>query len=211
MINYVPADDESIDVRLPQTGDKFMAEAPFANGAALARAPDERLYHMRHGYKLAADLLIKEAEEQAPTRRKLVYPIAFCYRHYLELTLKAILSEYGAMAGVRENWSSHNLQVLWKDVRALVANCGIGLPDNVWTEAFCARIEELTEIDRSSDAFRYPADRTGAEFKGGASLVDLAAMRETMQAIENYLEEIDGRLQHFENCYSIELSSITFY
>ena len=49
---------------------------------------------MAEGYKRAADLLIERAKESTQLRNMLVYPIVFCYRHYLELTLKAMLATY---------------------------------------------------------------------------------------------------------------------
>ncbi len=95
--------------RWPAIGDKlFSAERP-AYGAVLGHHPEERLYHLIGG----VGLLVEKAKAQARRRRKLVYSIVFCYRHYLELTLKSVLQQYGPLGDLTSSWTHHRVD-LWR-------------------------------------------------------------------------------------------------
>ena len=44
---------------------------------------------LSNGYKKAGDLLVEEADGN---RNFIVYPIIFCYRHFVELSIKGLLA-----------------------------------------------------------------------------------------------------------------------
>ena len=73
---------ECITERWPQTGDRLFAPS---RTATLAHTPDERLYRLTRGYKRAADVLVENTLCARGDQRNLIYPIVFCYRHYIEL------------------------------------------------------------------------------------------------------------------------------
>jgi hypothetical protein len=179
-------------------GDKLFSQGEPAYGACLSRHPGERLYQLIEGYKLAADLLVEQGEDEAWRRRKLVYPIVFCYRHFLELTLKAMLDEYGEMANISPNWSHHRLENLWNDFRALLRNLGSDQPEDDGTEAVERCIAEFAKIDPSSLTFRYPIDKKGQSFDVDHEMIDLLLLRDTIQAIENYFVGCDGFLNEMK-------------
>lgn len=182
------------DFRWPKIGDKLFSHDQLAYGAFLAHHPDERLYHLTEGYKLAADLLVDQAEAEAWRRRKLVYPIVFCYRHFLELTLKAMLEQYGSMGNVTANWSHHRLEDLWRDFRTLLRNLGSDHPEEHGTDAVEQCLAEFAKIDPFSETFRYPSSRKGQPFDIDCEMIDLLQLRDTVQAIENYFMGSDGFL-----------------
>ena len=184
------------DFRWPKMGDKLFLEGQPAYGAFLARHPGERLHHLTEGYKLAADLLVEQAEAEAWRRRKLVYPVVFCYRHFLELTLKAMLEQYGAMGDVAPNWAHHRLEDLWSDFRALLRNLDADHPEEQGTEAVEQCIAEFAKIDPFSETFRYPTSRKGQPFEIDHEMIDLLQLRSTVQAIDNYFTGTDGFLGH---------------
>ena len=95
MSKTMSIDLRETDLGWPEIGDRLFLEGHGAEGAFLANRPGERLYHLTIGYKQAADLLVEQTEIKAWSRQKLVYPIVFCYRHFLELTLKALLNSLG--------------------------------------------------------------------------------------------------------------------
>ena len=111
------------DFQWPEIGDTLFSQGTPVNAAFLERHPDYRSYHMTRGYKLAADLLVEQAEARGFSRRRqLVYPIVFCYRHFLELSLKDMLEKYGPMANVEPNRKGHQLESLWSNFRILLDN-----------------------------------------------------------------------------------------
>lgn len=182
------------DFRWPAIGDKlFSAEQP-AYGAILGHHPEERLHHLTGGYKLAADLLVEQAEAQAWRRRKLVYPIVFCYRHYLELTLKSFLQQYGQLGELTSSWNHHRLEDLWRDYRTLLRAVGEETSEEQGTRAVEQCVAEFAKIDPASDAFRYPTRRRGQPFGTELEMLDLISLRNTMQGIENYFLAADGFL-----------------
>lgn len=182
------------DFRWPTIGDRlFSAQWP-AYSAFLSRHPEERFYHLTGGYKLAADLLVEQAEAQAWRRRKLVYPIVFCYRHYLELTLKALLQCYGSLGGLTASWSHHKLEDLWRDYRTVLGTVGGETSEDQGTDAVAHCVAEFAKIDPTSDAFRYPTSRRGQPFAVEIEMLDLLALRNTMQAIETYFLAVEGFL-----------------
>lgn len=48
---------------------------------------------MIDGYKMAADCLVDDADDSERKRNRLIYPIVFCYRHFLELSLKHVIAD----------------------------------------------------------------------------------------------------------------------
>lgn len=187
------------DFRWPNIGDKLFSQSQPAYGAFLAHHTGERLHHLTEGYKLAADLLVDQAEAEAWRRQKLVYPIIFCYRHFLELTLKAMLEEYGSMGNIASNWSHHRLEDLWRDFRTLLRHLGADQPEEQGTEAVEQCIAEFAKIDPFSETFRYPTNRKGQSFDVDDDVIDLLQLRDTMRAIENYFMGSDGFLGNLKN------------
>jgi len=184
------------DFKWPTIGDKlFSAEQP-AYAAALGQYPEERLYHMTGGYKLAGDLLVEQAESQAWRRQKLVYPIVFCYRHYLELTLKSVLQQYGMLGDLAPSWTHHRLEDLWRDYRKLLRAVGAETSEDQGTGVVEQCVAEFAKIDPTSDAFRYPTRRRGQPFNTELNLLDLISLHDTMQGIENYFLAVDGFLDN---------------
>ena len=189
-----------IDFRWPKIGDRLFSEVPRAQrGAFLANRPGERLYHLTIGYKLAADLLVEQAEIEPSRKPKLVYPIVFCYRHFLELTLKAMLAEYGSMGNMSRNWSHHKLEYLWGDYRTLLRNLGSDHPEEKGTDVVEHCISEFAKIDPFSETFRYPISRKGQPFDISHESIDLLQLRDTVQAIENYFMGSDGLLSNLQD------------
>ena len=183
----------------PKIGDKLFSQGQCVNGAFLASHTGERLHHLTEGYKLAADLLVEQAEAESWRRRKLVYPIVFCYRHYLELTLKAMLEEYGSMGDVTSNWSHHKIEDLWRNFQTLLQSLGGEDTEEDGTEAVEQCIAEFAKIDPFSETFRYPTTRKGQPFDVGCERIDLLRLRDTMQKIENYFIGADGFLGNLKD------------
>lgn len=74
-----------------------------------------------------------------------IFPALFCFRHYLELTIKATLKEYGEMS------LGHNLSSLFESLRP-----HLSLGEDV--ENISRLLHEFDEVDKGSTTFRYSFD-----------------------------------------------------
>lgn len=105
------------DFRWPTKGDKLFKPSQHSlDNAIIESDPHSRLIIMTDGYWRAANSLVDKAKVESFERDFLVYPIIFCYRHYLELELKTMLALYGGAVGLESNWHSHDLVELWSQI-----------------------------------------------------------------------------------------------
>lgn len=74
-----------------------------------------------------------------------IFPALFCFRHYLELTIKATLKEYGEMC------LGHNLSSLFKSLRP-------HLSSGEDVENISRLLHEFDEVDKGATTFRYSFD-----------------------------------------------------
>lgn len=183
------------DFRWPTLGDSALIASPdSASSVAVAQYPFQRMVFMTDGYKEAADILVAKAMEDRPRSYLLLYPILFCYRHFLELSLKYVITTYGRRAGVRPNFKDHDLDLLWPTFRQVVAYYGEG--DRAALTAVEAVVAEFAKIDPRSFTFRYPTSREGDAIVINQDSVDLAQLRETMDGVAHYFNGMDGYLQN---------------
>jgi DNA-binding transcriptional MerR regulator len=129
-------------------------------------------------YKYAADKLVEEAlSYQEP--HHLDYPIFFNYRHSLELYLKIVLDDTQQAKQV-----GHDLAAL---VRAVESKFGKKMNEWAWS-----RLREFSEIDPSSDLFRY-ADRPVRHPKFVEIWVDFCQLKAVM---DRFCESFEHFLIH---------------
>jgi hypothetical protein len=186
--NDPSVEDDAGSIPYPEEGDTLFAGAGDwqFNACMNIRPPD--WYPYTEGYRRAADIII----EHLMLRDRngvdlLVYPIAFLYRHHLELRLKELIRE-GSLLLDRECElrKTHDLSKLWPQCRSIVKE--------VWPEGSDSEldaieecIEEFSTVDRS-ESFRYPVDT-----KGNPSLpsvpdhVNVRHLADTMTKIANLL------------------------
>ncbi|HTV56457.1 MAG TPA: helix-turn-helix domain-containing protein [Terriglobia bacterium] len=182
-------------VPMPEAGDTLFRRLARRDGGLLVHPeptdadgnPDvsTRRYLYEEGYKHAADLLA-DAARADPNRDLLLYPIAFLYRHYLELKLKALLNcmpwEPGSEPRMK---ADHDLQALWTTVTK-------SLLPVVWPErepdlddAVSDCIEEVHKIDPSSFAFRYPEDKKWNQTLRNLESVDVSNLKAVVADLKN--------------------------
>jgi hypothetical protein len=110
------------------------------------------------GYLEAANLLVEKALETGQRTDTLIYPMAFLYRHYLELRLKEIIVQSrGLLAGQSDFKREHRLLVLWNSVRLILENVWPNGP-TIDLNAVENVILQFHDLDSKSEAFRYPVD-----------------------------------------------------
>ena len=84
--------DENVELPWPRPGDEVFASGEdWSMNASVNWGGGWGLYAI--GYKNAGDVLVERVVEDRGEADALVYPIVFCYRQYLELTLKGVLVE----------------------------------------------------------------------------------------------------------------------
>lgn len=176
--------------RWPTSGDRlFGHSASVADDAAISHDPLSRLYDMTEGYKRAADMLIEHGAGNRIDRHYLVYPVIFCYRHYLELSLKTILLVYGSTVDITPNWKAHDLNQLWPLFEKVLRRHGA----NDEADAVVRKcVAEFSKIDPKSITFRYPVSQEGKPVEIDLEGLDLLQLREVMKGIYGYFSGVDG-------------------
>lgn len=89
------------------------------------------------------------------------YAIIFLYRHYLELRLKELILAYGGNFSSIKN--KHSLLELWRELRRQDDVQPQALIPEILRDMETAEkiIVQFDEIDKKSEAFRYPISRAG--------------------------------------------------
>lgn len=137
-------------------------------------------------------MLVEKTDAQPFLRTSLVYPIVFCYRHFLELSLKTLLKEYGGLGNISENWRSHGLEDLWRAIRSLLQSVDGDQNEEQGTDAVESCIAEFAKIDPISMTFRYPFTKRGESINDIFRSVDLSHLQNTMTKIETYFLGCNG-------------------
>ena len=146
------------------------------------------------GYKDAAEALFQHAKTVGAIPDFLLFPIAFMWRHAIELSLKEIVAIGRVVDGRPWGFPEHHrLGDLWREAKPYVIRAGP--PDHEGPEV--ANVEEnileLEGIDPSAQGFRYPVARNGDPgLKDAPTLLSLRLLHEAMQAVTNLLEGVSS-------------------
>lgn len=144
------------------------------------------LYSM--GYKRAGDLLVRHVSADRGDADALVYPIVFCYRQYLELTLKDLLMEARRYYRIDESFKAeHSLLLPWHPLRALLERRWPDRPKEL--DAVEENLRQFDEVDERSFAFRYATTRGGTpSLPGDMRHINLRNLAEVVARIGTFLE-----------------------
>ena len=175
----------------PQSGDKLFEEgSDWWNNAVTDFRPGD-WYPYVEGYRRAADVLVQHVAKHRSDTDLLVYPIAFLYRHYLELHLKTLIQEGSKLQESQPKpRHTHDLGQLWQECRSVLEGLSTQCPE-ADLDAVEACIRELSEIDPRSMAFRYPVDKTGSPSCSQLGRVSLRQMAEVMARLAGLLDAIE--------------------
>ena len=99
---------------------------------------------IEEGYANCALLLLNSVilSSDNLVRDTYIFPALFCFRHYLELTIKATLKEYGLVV------IGHNLSSLFEILRSYLSS-----GEDI--ENVSRLLHEFDEVDKSATTFRY--------------------------------------------------------
>ncbi len=180
-------------IRWPTHGDRLFVrpDSPGPDADAEIHAdPFSRFVFMMDGYKLAADNLVTAAMEDRIARHDLIYPILFCYRQFLELSLKWQIATYGTSCGVAKPGNGHDLKTLLKCFRNVCHQYGAS--DNRALAVVSKCVLEFDRMDPNSFTFRYPADKRGDPYPVVTDRIDLTRLKDVMDGIYAYFRGCDG-------------------
>jgi hypothetical protein len=184
----------------------FIETRPF-HGAWVARRADERMCRMIKGFHETGDLLAAESKADPRRAQNLVYSMLFAYRQALELQLKNILIEFGAMGGEEPNFRSHRLPGLWARCRRVIEQVDSHLrqQDSETLDVVEGQIAEFAAIDPGSDAFRFAHDTGGKLISLNLREIDLDNLRHVMGCLFEFLECVVYHLRYIEDTASDRL------
>ena len=191
--------DPFADHPWPKKGDHLFPESSVSTPS---RDPDDEHaigsadYWLREGYYRAAEMLATQlVEKEREVWSGIVFPMLYCYRHFLELSLKAIIPDLARLAEheVEVNLTKiHDLDLLWAEFRKHSRNAFSPHEDNEPTDDIVERcINEMNQVDKSSQAFRYATDKKGKLTTDDLPLVELKQLKKTMANLRQYFEGTD--------------------
>ena len=110
------------------------------------------------GYKLSGDILIECCALSGWRRDEILLPALFCYRQYLELKIKKIISRVDAYYGTGPPTKVHNLKALWERLERVSREAKGDFSNEDWETLEQARscVRELHDLDPKGTGLRYP-------------------------------------------------------
>lgn len=178
----------------------FKSDSDWHNNACL-NFSHKTAYGYVSGYKCAADSLVIQVNETGRNQDKLVFPIVFLYRHYLELLLKFIIDVGRQLENKNGYPTHHRIENLWPEAKGIIRKMWPGgdpeemkLTDHV--------IKELSSVDPESMCFRYPESKDGEKYIPDITHINLRHLGQTIDTVGTFLEGVlMGIGNHLDNEY----------
>jgi hypothetical protein len=175
---------------------------------AWVQARTRDMYGYVEGYRRAALALFEYAEASRASPDYMLFPIAFAWRHYIEIALKDIIAAGRELAG--EGWgfpNGHNLIGLWNAARPHIAELGDASAPEL--EIVQDNLREFDRIDRAGDGFRYPlnSSQSGPSLQAPPATVSLRHLHEAMDAVATFFSCVRQELSSRRD-YANELETM---
>lgn len=150
------------EIKLPTITHVALTDLPRgAWDACMVEAGPGRWAHYASSYREAGNALVEAVAQSSYRRNTLGAPILFCYRQYIELSLKDVLATAGILLDEPQVIpAEHFLLRVWKNVRTLLSKI-VQEGDNLWIERAETVISQIDALDPNSYCFRYPVDTKG--------------------------------------------------
>ena len=180
----------------PKKGDAvFKPSVPSADQARLEAfvMPDGGKYLV--GFQRAADMLVDAAKTDDRNPDDLFFPVAYLYRHHLELMLKELVRlgvRLSSLDGCEDMLGKHNLHKLWNKSKQLIKEVWPDSPDDD-LKAVEQMILEFHKLDPTGQAFRYARDKKGnPQLQDMPQRIDLENLKLTVDAVSGFLEAAEA-------------------
>ena len=154
---------------------------------AWARNRPRDMYGYVEGYRRAAGALYQYTVETRASPDYMLFPIAFAWRHYVEIALKDIIAAGRELRG--EEWGfpkGHYLLDLWRDALPYITELGDpAAPELANVES---NLREFDQIDHAGDGFRYSHNLAGTDrsLANAPASVSLRILHEAMDAVATF-------------------------
>ncbi len=145
------------------------------------------------GFRRAAEMLY----EAMLTSRSIAdldtvfYPYAMCWRHHVELQLKALRPQLRVLGNLPAQSQHHHAnQQLWQECRKLLIE---HFPNESKADLMAADrvLRQLADMDPDGQEFRYASRRDGSATLPDVDRINLVSFHAAMLGIANYLDAID--------------------
>lgn len=192
----------------PVIGDKLIrSDLPdFKNNVCLHYLHSENGKWINYidGYKDAANILAKHIAENHTTIDTVFFPLAYLFRHHVELTLKTIILIGCKLTPMeKSDHYIHNLHDLWIRARSHIEIVWKNSDQEILLNNVAKIIEEFNSIDKSCTAFRYPFDKKNQESLDGTTHINIINFCEVANKLCNFL---DSCVAGMENLLDEKLS-----
>lgn len=180
----------------PRKGDTlFSNRGDWWNACIAWSGPEWHGY--AEGYRLGAELLVRQVGETFSKQDYLVYPIIFLYRQALEVSLKHLLLKGCDLLDqepVRAN--HHRLVALWRHCRPMI--------EEVWPDGSKEELDAVGEVlaqfeakDPGSTVFRYPVTTAGEKSIAGSEKIDILNFAEVAERTFAFLDACGGAFSQY--------------
>jgi hypothetical protein len=145
------------------------------------------------GYSEAEKILVDETKKGNTTIDAIVYPILFCARHFIELTLKhqlSILSNINQIVNPTFRYkveNKHSISWLWAEFKRL-STIDTRYEDLVRESD--EYIQDFSEIDDNGETFRYPYSTDNNKHLGLLHCIDIIDFHLRFHKLNQVLKQI---------------------
>jgi hypothetical protein len=194
----VVADELNLDFELPwpTAGDDPYKLTLGASHliACLNFTLDEPWYGIAQGFRRIADLAVAHVEQSGHEADFYVYPVLFCYRHYLEVMLKQLIFDARALYDVEDDKipGTHSLLALWDELEPLLVQ---HTNDPQTYGSVREALTRFNTLDPRSESYRYPVDKKGDSHLKGVVNIDLGQVRAVVERLAGFLDGASTAVQ----------------
>ena len=151
-------------------------------------------YGIAEGFKRIADLAVAHVEQTGHEADFYVYPVLFCYRHYLEVMLKQLILDLWQLYDVDDERvpGTHSLDAIWGIAEPLLLK---HTPEPTTCRNVRAALARFNALDPRSDSYRYPVDKNGEAHLEGVSSIDLGQVRAVVERLSVFLDAASTAVQ----------------
>lgn len=178
------ASSECLNILELKENDCLLKRSENVEDSFLVKSKSKKEILMPEGYINSALNLLEIIKKSSGNFAKdsYIFPALFCFRQYLELTMKISIAQFKNLGGKYENDDKHSLISLWSSLYCF-------LEKNKNTKIVEKMIREFDEIDSTSTFFRYPY-RKMVEDTSPDRLINIENLQTKMLQLYRFFEGI---------------------
>jgi hypothetical protein len=180
------------------TDDLFDTSGPWTGHALLDWQRDTVVGRME-GFRLAAEVLVDHVLQRRGDLDFLIYPIANCWRHHIELQLKNLLTALQRFLDEPNNPPrGHDVLKLWREVQPRLASAFPDEPLNDM-EHVDRVLRQVHTVDPDGQNFRYHRRTNGRLALEGVDRLDIRAWHGGLIAVSNFLGGASDQVSYHQD------------